>query len=311
MEIAASRAPEITLGPVLFNWQPEAWRDFYFRIADEAPVGTVYIGETVCSKRAPLFSDHRDEVIERLRRAGKSVILSTLGEVVQKTDRNLIDDVCAEADRGFLVEANDVSALRALRGRPHYGGTLLNIYNEESLRFLAKKGMRSVCLPAELPARTIAAFARTAAQLDVAVEVLVFGRISLAISARCYHARAHHRTKDSCLFVCENDPDGLQLTTLDGNPFLVINGVQTLSYRYLNLIAELPELLKMGASRFRLSPHTCDMVRVAEIFRGVLDGTMAVGEAAAKLDTLDLSGPFFNGFYYGAPGHRWIGQKPH
>ena len=45
--------PEISLGPVLFNWQPEAWRDFYFRIADEAPVGTVYVGETICSKRAP------------------------------------------------------------------------------------------------------------------------------------------------------------------------------------------------------------------------------------------------------------------
>ena len=40
---------ELTLGPNLFNWAPEQWRDFYFRIADEAPVETVYLGETICS----------------------------------------------------------------------------------------------------------------------------------------------------------------------------------------------------------------------------------------------------------------------
>ena len=45
---------ELTLGPNLFNWAPETWRDFYFRIADEAPVAVVYLGETICSKRAPL-----------------------------------------------------------------------------------------------------------------------------------------------------------------------------------------------------------------------------------------------------------------
>jgi len=37
MSVQANQS-ELTLGPVLFNWQPERWRDFYFRIADEAPV---------------------------------------------------------------------------------------------------------------------------------------------------------------------------------------------------------------------------------------------------------------------------------
>ncbi|MET3221923.1 hypothetical protein ABIF35_002710 [Bradyrhizobium japonicum] len=27
---------QLSLGPVLYNWAPERWRDFYFRIADEA-----------------------------------------------------------------------------------------------------------------------------------------------------------------------------------------------------------------------------------------------------------------------------------
>src|SRR6476646_11698716 len=93
-------------------------------------------------------------------------------------------------------------------------------------------------------------------------------------SARCYHARAHGRTKDTCLFVCENDPDGLVLSTLEQKPFLVANGVQTLSFEYLNLAQEIPALKAAGVSRYRLSPHSCDMVQVATIFRGVLDGVL-------------------------------------
>ena len=41
----------LTLGPLQFNWSAEAFYDFYARIADEAPVDKVVIGELVCSKR--------------------------------------------------------------------------------------------------------------------------------------------------------------------------------------------------------------------------------------------------------------------
>ena len=34
----------LTIGPLLFHWPAERKRDFYFRIADEAPVDTVYLG---------------------------------------------------------------------------------------------------------------------------------------------------------------------------------------------------------------------------------------------------------------------------
>ena len=137
------------------------------------------------------------------------------------------------------------------------------------------------------------------------IEVQVFGRQSLALSARCYHARAHGRTKDTCRFVCENDPDGLVLATLEGKPFLVANGVQTLSYEYLNLAQEIPALKAAGVSRYRLSPHSCDMVQVATTFRGVLDGALASTEALARLEELPLDAPFSNGFHHGRPGHGW------
>ena len=294
---------ELTLGPNLFNWAPEQWRDFYFRIADEAPVETVYLGETICSKRAPLFDEHYEAIAERLRAAGKTVVHATLGETASQVDRRLVGEVCQRVSD--LVEANDTSAAYHLRGRPHCIGPLMNVYNEETLRFLAAKGARNICLPAELPFASVGVLCTAAAAEGVTLEVQVFGRQSLALSARCYHARAHGRTKDTCRFVCENDPDGLALTTLDGKPFLVVNGIQTLSYEYVCLAQEIPALKAAGVSRFRLSPHACDMVQVASSFRDLLDGRIAPSEALARLDALQLGAPFSNGFLHGQPGHRW------
>jgi collagenase-like PrtC family protease len=299
-----SGAPtELTLGPNLFNWAPETWRDFYFRIADEAPLSVVYLGETICSKRAPLFRDYHEAVCERLRAAGKTVVHSTLGETASQIDRRLVSEVCGHTSD--LVEANDASAAFHLRGRPHAIGPLMNVYNEETLRFLAAKGARNICLPIELPFSATAVLCAAAAAENVTIEVQVFGRQSLALSARCYHARAHGRTKDTCRFVCENDPDGLVLATLEHKPFLVANGVQTLSWEYLNLAQEIPALKAAGVSRYRLSPHSCDMVQVATAFRGILDEQLTVAEALACLDELALDAPFSNGFHHGRPGHGW------
>ncbi len=293
------RAVELTLGPVLFNWPADQWRDFYFRIADEAPVTTVYLGEVICSKRAPLFASHYEEVVERLSARGKTVVFSMLSEVALNLDRKLVDSVCASEDH--LIEANDASALPRLQGRPHHIGPFMNVYNERSVAVLARGGAQNFCLPVEMPARTIRALCAGTPDLDATFEVLVFGRMPLALSARCYHARAHGRTKDTCQFVCEKDPDGLELRTLNGQPFLAVNGIQTLSYDFLNLIDRLQELQEIGVSRFRLSPHGCDMVRVATTFRGVLDGTLTAAQAAAALTGLNLPGPFSNGFYNGKP----------
>jgi collagenase-like PrtC family protease len=304
MEIAVQAQPsELTLGPVLFNWEPERWRDFYFRIADEAPVTTVYLGEVICFKRAPLFDDYLHAVAARLEAAGKTVVRSTLAEVMSKQERKMVDEVCA--DPTAMVEANDGSALLRLRGRPHHAGPFVNVYNERTLAVLASGGVCNVCLPPEMPATAFRALAAEAAKLGVTVEVQVFGRLGLALSARCYHARAHGRTKDTCQFICNVDPDGMLLRTLEDKPFLTVNGIQTMSHDYLNLAGELADMQGMGVTRFRLSPHSSDMMVVATIFRDALDRRIDAREAAARLDGLKIDAPFSNGFYYGMRGHRW------
>jgi collagenase-like PrtC family protease len=150
---------ELTIGPILYNWRPERWRDFYFRVADEAPVSIVYLGEVICSKRSPLFTPHFGPVVNRLENNGKTVVFSTLAEVVTKHDRQLVESVCAPSDA--LIEANDVSAMAHLRGRRYHAGPHINVYNEQTLAILASEGAQSVCLPPELPATALSHYART------------------------------------------------------------------------------------------------------------------------------------------------------
>lgn len=295
--------PQLTLGPVLYNWRADDWRDFYFEVADEAPVKTVFLGEVVCSKRAPLFDAHLEAVVTRLESAGKGVVFSTLAEVSSNIDRRLVARVATAGE--MYIEANDASALFHLGTRPHAIGPYMNVYNEDALIFFAGNGARSVCLPPEMPASGITALGDLARALGVDLEVQVFGRIPLALSARCYHARAHGRTKDSCQFICDIDPDGMVLNTLEDKPFLTINGIQTLSYTCLNLISELDGLSASGVSRFRISPQSVGTVAVAKIFRALLDDKLEVGQANEDLRACGLEAPFSNGFYYQHPGVEW------
>ncbi|MCC6202318.1 MAG: U32 family peptidase [Gammaproteobacteria bacterium] len=295
---------KLTIGPNLFHWPAEEKRDFYFQIADEAPVDTVYVGEVVCAKRTPYFEPYYDEVAERLKRGGKEVIFSTLAEVMIRRDSASVAALCALPDA--MIEANDASALWYLSGRPHAIGALMNVYGEDTLSFLAGKGARNFALPAEISAATIRALAAKGGELGVGIEVTVYGRVSLALSSRCYHARAHRRTKDDCGYVCELDRDGLELRTLQGKPFLAVNGIQTLSHGCTNLLREIPELRAMGVTGYRLSPHSKDMVAIARLFRAVLDDALSPLDAAPRLAALGPSMPFVNGFYHHVEGYRWV-----
>lgn len=302
--MAVKTMTKLTLGPIAYHWPADARRDFYARIADEAPVDEVYLGEVICSKRAPFHEADLPVTIERLERAGKTVILSTLAEVMLKRERKATGDLAAmDAPE---IEINNAAGLFARGKRPHRIGPFMNAYNEATIAWMAGKGATHVCLPAEMPAPAIAAAARAACALGLGVEVQVYGRASLAVSARCYHARAHGRTKDNCQFVCEEDPDGMPLRTRDDRPILRVNGIQTLSESYIDLLPEAARLVADGVTHLRLMPQAVDMVAVAQVFRDVLDGRVPTGEADARLATLSGDAGLSNGFYHGTAGYRRI-----
>ena len=295
---------KLTLGPIAYHWPVESRRDFYARIADEAPVDEVYLGEVICSKRAPFHEADLPATIERLERAGKRVILSTLAEVMLKRERRATEDMAAMETPE--IEINNAAGLYARGKRPHRIGPFMNAYNEATIAWMAGQGATHVCLPTEMPAPAIAAAARAAGALGLGVEVQVYGRASLAVSARCYHARAHGRTKDNCQFVCEEDPDGMPLRTRDDRPILRVNGIQTLSESYVDLLPEAACLIADGVTHLRLMPQAVDMVVVAQVFRDVLDGRVPTGEADARLAMLSGDAGLSNGFYHGTAGYRRI-----
>lgn len=293
--------PKLTLGPVLFNWQPERLRDFYFRIADEADVDSVYVGEVVCSKRSPFFTPFLPEVIGRLAAAGKEVVLSSLALIMNERELREARELAGTED--WLVEANDISVASMMGGKPFVVGPLVNVYNEGTLAYLESIGASRVCLPAELPAEIIATLAKSA---KAEIEVQAFGRLPLAISARCYHARSRNLAKDGCQYVCAEDPDGMAVDTLDDEPFLAVNGTQTMSYHYLSLVQELQSLRAAGVRRFRLWPQTADMVAVAALFRQAVAGEIDAAVAADRLSELCPRAEFANGYIHGREGHRYL-----
>ena len=294
----------LTLGPILFHWPTQQKLDFYARIADEAPVDEVYLGEVICSKRAPFHEADLPETIERLERAGKTVIVSTLAEVMLKRERKATQDIAAIDSPE--IEVNNAAGLFARGKRAHRIGPFMNAYNEATIAWMAGQGATHVCLPAELPGAAIAVAAQAARDLGLGVEVQVFGRASLAVSARCYHARAHGRTKDNCQFVCEDDPDGMPLRTRDDAPILRVNGIQTQSESYVDLLPEVARLTADGVTHLRVMPQDVDMARVAGLFRAVMDGRRDAAGADADLRALCGDTAFSNGFYHGIAGYRRI-----
>lgn len=297
-----SRPLKITLGPVPYLWDGEAWRDFYFRIADCAWIDAVTLGEVVCSKRIHFTQPFIDSVVARLADAGKQVTLASMAMVTLEREAILTRRLVRNSTR--LVEANDLSALGLLAGQPHLIGPFVNVYNGATARFFASRGAERICLGPELSVASVGEIARDAPGVDL--EVFAFGRLPLAISARCAHARAKGHSKDNCQFVCQDDPDGLAVDTLDGQSFLTLNGVQTMSHTCQVLLAELPALQRAGVSHIRLSPQHCDMVAVAEVFADVRDGRCGVEDGEKRLRAIYPGVPFSNGFHHGATGADWV-----
>ncbi|MDP2122691.1 MAG: U32 family peptidase [Hoeflea sp.] len=293
---------QLTVGPNQFFWDAALWRDFYLRLADEAPVDTVVLGELICSKRLPFYQTHFPEVIERLQAAGKSVVMTSLALITLKRERKLTEEL---VEMGLEVEVNDLSVLPHLpAGAAFSVGPLVNVYNEGSFGWLAARGASRICLPPELPLASIAILAEAA---PVPVEVWGWGRLPLAVSSRCYHARLHDRAKDNCQFICSADPDGRAVDTLDGEKFLAVNGIQTLSASCANAANQVPGLRQAGVASLRLSPQSEGFVEVCKLFRDLLDGKIAAETLSATALSRAPGGQYADGFLAGTAGVDWSG----
>lgn len=300
----------LTLGPLLYHWTPERRRDFYKAIAEDSPYQVVVLGETICSKRdtAPVLEAMAEAEV-MLKAAGRQVIRPTIGLAVAQEEVDALEAVARTANAGALIEANDVGALALLSHQPHHIGPMVNVYNPATLTALAERGATCVTLPWELPRENVLTLANTARDLGIECGVTVFGRAPLAISARCYHARAHGLTKATCRLICDQDPEGMEVETIDGDPFMVVNGLQTQAHTVTLLAREIPEMIEAGVTQIRVSPLAMDMVAVGRVYDDLIHGRVGVEEAEDRLLDLLEDREVSNGFFHTAPGADWVAAE--
>ena len=207
-----------------------------------------------------------------------------------KALRRLIDEA------GCKVEANDLGAVNAAAGRPFVAGPHLNIYNAATLATFQRYGLARWVPPLE-GTRTLIETLHATRPANVETEVFVYGKLPLAFSARCFTARHYALNKDDCQFKCMAHPEAITLKTREGQPFLAINGIQTMSAQTYNLLAEIPDMRAMGIDIVRISPQPQHLPEIVAAFDAARHGS-----APAEVKGEWALNGFVDGYWFGEAG---------
>lgn len=295
---------QLALGPLLYYWPRNTVLAFYETMAS-TPLDVIYLGETVCSRRHELRLPDWLAVARMLQDAGKQVVLSTQVLLESTADVGQMHKIVRNGE--FLVEANDMGAVHNLAGRqPFVAGPQLNIFNTEALAWMAQLGASRWVMPVEMRHESLATLLATK-PVGLQTEVFAYGRLPLAFSARCFTARYYNRPKDNCGFSCIDHPDGQLLSTREGEPFLVLNGVQTQSARVFNLVNELHQMQTLGVDVVRLSPQAHQMDQVVAAFAAARRAGPPNPDALEQMRALMPATPC-NGYWHGQPGLELAGR---
>lgn len=285
----------LSVGSAPSNWGEEKLRSFYRELA-ASPVDMVYVGETICPDRSCFSPGFLKEICDDLTRAGKEVYASSLILVKDQKQYRAFADLVQQVKR---AEINSPAFLALARRYPAAGGMFLNVYNSAAARVLARNMIERIVLPCELGLEAISTIAKRS---PVAVEVVVHGHIPIATSITCTTARCLNVDDDNCEKVCRRYPEGMTLRAGD-LPMFRIDGPQTLSAATFCLVEYLPELQQAGVDTVRILPQGNHTVRVAHIYRDVLDDSRKTRDALEELSALSNTG-LCNGWFHGKAG--WV-----
>ncbi len=289
-----------SLAAVPYFWTKQSYQDFYQQVA-ETDIDTIYLGETVCSKRRSMNLQDWIDIGIFLQSKGKQVVLSTMTLLEAESELNYLKKIVQQSD--FLIEANDMSAIQIANqaSSQFVAGNAINIYNNQSLGLFNRLGMIRWNIPVELGQEDLRPVIPQAKALGVELEYQVYGRMPLAYSARCFTARHHDLPKDRCQFKCKDDVEGIPVKTREGDSFAQINGIQTQSGKVSNLLNHWQKLHAAGIDYARIVPVAPDST--LHVIRSL---TQAIASQKPQVDFTDDTREFCNGYWFQMAGLEMI-----